>query len=68
MKDTTKKIVTEKAEYDMELRKKLEKKQFNTDLSKEEYETLNNLLKEKENYMRVKCIIIKANRCHYEQQ
>ena len=26
MKDTTKKIVTEKAEYDMELRKKLEKK------------------------------------------
>lgn len=47
MKDTTKKIVTEKAEYDMKLRKKLEKKQFNTDLSKEEYETLNNLLKEK---------------------
>lgn len=47
MKDTTKKILTEKAAYDIELRKKLEKKQFNTDLSKEEYDCLNNLLKEK---------------------
>ena len=47
MKDTSKKIISEKAKYDMELRKKLEKKQFNTDLSKEEYQKLDNLLKEK---------------------
>lgn len=36
----------QKAKYDMDLRKKLEKKQFNTDLNKEEYEELNSLLKE----------------------
>lgn len=47
MKDTSKKIISKKAKYDMELRKKLEKKQFNTDLSKEEYQKLDNLLKEK---------------------
>lgn len=47
MKDTSKKIISEKAKYDMELRKKLEKKQFNTDLSKEEYQKLDNLLNEK---------------------
>ena len=37
----------QKSKYDMDLRKKLEKKQFNTDLNKEEYEELNSLLKEK---------------------
>lgn len=39
-----KKIISEKAKYDMKLRKKLEKKQFNTDLSKDEFEKLNELL------------------------
>lgn len=39
-----KKIISEKAKYDMNLRKKLEKKQFNTDLSKDEFEKLNELL------------------------
>lgn len=44
MKNTTKKILSEKAIYDMNIRKKLEKKQFNTDLSKEEYNELYELL------------------------
>ncbi len=39
-----KKKLSEKSKYDMNLRKKLEKKQFNTDLSKTDYEELNNLL------------------------
>lgn len=39
-----KKKLSEKSKYDMNLRKKLEKKQFNTDLSKTDYEELNDLL------------------------
>lgn len=39
-----KKELSKKSKYDMNLRKKLEKKQFNTDLSKTDYEELNNLL------------------------